>query len=91
MVLHQLAHFLDVLIDVFHLGDLYDLIYGLFDRRPCVVGNLLGIDEVAVEGQVSDEVERGLLGVDMNVVVHLVGHLGHLFAGRNSLAAHQQL
>ena len=58
---------------------------------PGVVGHFLGVDDVAVEGQVGDQVERGLLGVDVDVIVHLVGHLGHLFAGGDALAAHQQL
>jgi hypothetical protein len=62
-----------------------------FDRRTGIVGHFLGVDDVAVEGQVGDEIERGLLGVDVNVVVNLVSHLGHLFAGGDSLAAHQQL
>ncbi len=80
-----------MLVDVFHLGDLDDLVDRLLDGRTGVVGHFLGVDEVAVEGQVGDEVERGFLGVDVDVVVHLVGHLGHLFAGGDAFAADEQL
>src|SRR5580698_2573265 len=38
-----------------------------------------------------NQLERCILGVHVNVVIHLVGHLGHLLAGRHSLAADEQL
>src|ERR1700678_2584664 len=38
-----------------------------------------------------NQLERGILGVDGDVAIHLVGHFCHLFAGRDSLAADQQL
>src|ERR1700751_2634934 len=39
----------------------------------------------------SDQVECCVLGVDVDVVIHLVGHFGHLLAGGHPLAADQQL
>src|SRR6202789_1183401 len=38
-----------------------------------------------------NQLERCILGIDVDVVIHLVGHFGHLLAGGYSLAADQQL
>src|ERR1700733_15173570 len=38
-----------------------------------------------------NQLERCVLGVDVDVVIHLVGHFGDLLAGGYSLAADQQL
>ncbi len=91
MALHQVADLADVRVDILHLGDLDDLVDRLLDGRPGVVGHFLGVDQVAVERQVGDQVERRFLAVDVDVVVDLVGHLGHLGAGGDALVADQQL
>ncbi len=90
MGLHVFPDVEDMLVDLFHLGDLDHLVDGLFDGGARVVGDLPCVDGVAVERQVRDEVEGRRLRVDVDVIVDLVGHLGHLGAGRDALAADQQ-
>ncbi len=85
------AQVVDVLVDVLQLGDLHDLVDRLLDRRPGIVGDFPCVDDMTVERQMGDEVERGFLGVDMDVIVDLIGDFGHLGAGRDALVAHQQL
>ena len=47
--------------------------------------------DMAVERQMGDEFERGFSRVDMDVIVHLIGHFGHFRAGGDALLADQQL
>ena len=85
------AELADVLVDVLQLGDLHHLIDRLLDGGPGVIGDLAGVDDLAVERQMGDEIERGLFGVDVDVIVDLIGHFRHFGAGGDPLAADQQL
>ena len=68
-----------------------DLVDRLFDGRPGVIGDLAGVDDLAVERQMGDEIERGLSRVDMDVIIDLIGHFGHFGAGGDRPVADQEL
>ncbi len=85
-----LANLEDALVDLLHARDLDDLVDGLLDGGAGVVGDLGGIDDIAIEREMSDELEGGFASIDVDVVIDLVSHLGHLGAGGDALAADEE-
>ena len=79
-----------MLVNFFQSGDLHDL-DRLLDDGTGKGRDLRRVDDDAADGHVGDQFQRGVGGIGVDVLVHLIGHLGHLKAGGDSFASHQVL
>ena len=91
MAPHRFTKRRNILVDSLKRGHLDDLVYQLLDGRPGIRRDLLRVDHTAVARHVLDQRQRLVFSIDADIIVGLLGDLGHLGCGYGANVAYQQL